>query len=267
MPDKTRYFILKDNKIVLADKPDNQITFRVLDADWGRVNESEPIMKPHIRADHSIFLVTGSNWNRGDKNPRIGSQIAGMWADKDGILRGEQDPDNKVCRWSFRASDVKIDRKTTWNPSESNVLKDGAEVKLYCHSLYAGAYRSTTQPPYFALALMTKEAPGEQNLKVLGLSFQDMRKAGKEVLTDYFDIVDPKVDLFEVYANEVGFLKKDGVNEQTAMGAFDLGRESDNDVHELDLYCKLLGAEDPTVLKELDDTIGKGTGWKDWNTN
>lgn len=46
MPDKTRYFILKDNKIVLADKPDNQITFRVLDADWGRVNESEPIMKP-----------------------------------------------------------------------------------------------------------------------------------------------------------------------------------------------------------------------------
>jgi hypothetical protein len=70
-----------------------------------------------------------------------------MWVDSDGSLKRENDG-RKICRWSFHKGGM--DLKTRWQGKAHQIIHDGDECLLHCHSYFSGAYRSVEQPPYFA---------------------------------------------------------------------------------------------------------------------
>jgi hypothetical protein len=70
-----------------------------------------------------------------------------MWVDSDGNLKRENDG-RKICRWSFHKGGM--DLKTRWQGKAHQIIHDGDECLLHCHSYWCGSYRSVEQAPYFA---------------------------------------------------------------------------------------------------------------------
>lgn len=48
---KIRYLVMKENKIVLSENKDNEVMFKVLDADCSVKDTAVPVMKPVSRAE------------------------------------------------------------------------------------------------------------------------------------------------------------------------------------------------------------------------
>lgn len=87
------------------------------------------------------------------RDPSQGSQIPGLWVDKDGSVRREVDgEDRTICRWSLRLASDPPSWKTRWSP-EKPALKDNDEVQLFCHSFGAGSFVEGFGHPAWAPAV------------------------------------------------------------------------------------------------------------------
>ncbi|KAI9796940.1 MAG: hypothetical protein M1833_005886 [Piccolia ochrophora] len=221
--DDGRRLIVKDNKLLMTTDahPDNEVIFTVLDADMKRKKEAEPRLDK-VQADHPLFLVTGRTYGR--EPQESGAQIPGLWADATGVMRTESDAQRKICRWSFRPKDSKVDFEHRWTPDQT-VIRDGDEVKIYCHSYHSGAFRSVDEPTYYAPPAMTKT--GEPNLRVLEFDQSTWKKFRLQ---------------FSIDKSELGFMRTDGQETQSHMDDFDRGMENELQRAELATYRKFFGA-------------------------
>lgn len=120
--------------------------------------------------------MTQSTYNRESK---FGNQIPGAFVDNDGYLKSEFDSVRSICRWSLRPKSLEIDFKNRWHSKAETTIKDGDEVRLYCHSYRAGSFRSLTKkdddldPPYWAPSVYRKA--DDDRLRVLGLDFSGLK--------------------------------------------------------------------------------------------
>lgn len=73
----------------------------------------------------------------------------GLWCDVDGYIIHSDAPDARLCRWSFRKVGHGTKDFDRWRPleHETEQIKDGDLVHLYCHSFELGAYRDIKDPP------------------------------------------------------------------------------------------------------------------------
>lgn len=96
-------------------------------------------------ADWPLFLVSVGSPNRVKKDEGDDPQIQGLWV-QDGSPYSEKRPNAKLCRWSLRKSSVPMDLANPWKPDKANnIIKNGDEVVLYCHSYNSGQYNSISK--------------------------------------------------------------------------------------------------------------------------
>jgi hypothetical protein len=98
-----------------------------------------------LYAEFPLFLTASESPSR-DKNR--GEQVPGLWVNGDGYLRPETSSDpNAIMRWSLRKSfDIR-----QWRPQYPHeIINDGDEVYLFCHSMMLGLFREPERPPFVA---------------------------------------------------------------------------------------------------------------------
>lgn len=93
----------------------------------------------------------------------LGNQIPGLFVSSGGRLKPESTAGGYICRWSFRRM-IAFGR---WSPDQPDSdIKDGDQVRLFCHSIGLGSYTDYERPPLRASSV--KYHAGADQLICLG---------------------------------------------------------------------------------------------------